>query len=579
MAEEEQESTAMAKEEEQESTASAKEEEQKSTALKNTVTIEEAGPCKKKVIVEIPEEAIKNVTDEQYRTLSKDAMVPGFRKGRAPRRLLEKRFGKEITEQVKLKLLADASDSAIKDNELNTIREPDIDFEKRFLFNVVLELQGDLDNGIISEEVRQEFENNEAPLSQHATISVEQPGNRWLVTDNLKKYPVRKEEDRLNIYENIELPDTGALKFDFEVEVRPDFDLPELDGIPVEKQKLEVTDEQIDREIEQLRRWSGVWTPREDEEAELDDQIIADAVLKAADAEEQEKLNNIEIHVRQNGFVGAVPVEKLDELLIGAKAGDVKQTTVDVPKTYFRETYRGKKVDIQITVKDIKWLKPAALDENFLKRFGVDDETELQEKFRDMLQGRLETQGRTEMTEQIYRYLLDNTDFDLPVDVVADQAEMLLQRQYSNLLMRGLSREQVEEQMEQLQAGSEQQAKEQLKTFFIMDKIAEKLEIDVSEEEINGHIAQLAIQQGQRPERMREQMLRDGSLAQFRLQVRENKCIAKLLESAKITEKEAEKKAKKPGKTARKSVKETAKKVSVPEKKQPKKRKTTGKPR
>ena len=508
MAEEEQESTAMAKEEEEQATETKnKEEEQESTALKNTVTIEEAGPCKKKVIVEIPEESIKKATDEQYRTLSKDALVPGFRKGRAPRRLLEKRFGKEITEQVKLKLLADASDSAIKDNELNTLREPDIDFE------------------------------------------------------------------------NIELPDTGTLKFDFEVEVRPEFDLPELDGIAVEKRKLEVTDEQIDREIEQLRKWSGVWTPRQDEEAELDDQIIADAVLKAADDEEQEKLNNIEIHVRQNGFVGAVPVEKLDELLIGAKAGDVKQTTVDVPKTYFRETYRGKKVDIQITVKDIKWLKPAALDETFLKRFGTEDETELQEKFRDMLQGRLETQGRTEMTEQIYRFLLDNTDFDLPVDVVANQAEMVLRRQQISLMQRGLSREQIEEQMEQLQAGSEQQAREQLKTFFIMDKIAEKLEIDVSEEEINGHIAQLAIQQGQRPERMREQMLRDGSLAQFRLQVREDKCTAKLLESAKITEKEAEKKAKKAGKIARKSVKKTANKVSVPEKKQPKKRKTTGKPR
>jgi len=482
-------------------------EEQESTALKNTVTIEEAGPCKKKVIVEIPEESIKNATDKEYKTLGKDALVPGFRKGRAPRRLLEKRFGKEITEQVKLKLLADASGSAIKDNELNTLREPDIDFE------------------------------------------------------------------------NIELPDTGALKFDFEVEVRPEFDLPQLDGIPVEKRKLEVTDEQIDREIEQLRRWSGVWTPRQAGVVELDDQIIADAVLKADDAEEQEKLNNIEIFVRKTGFVGMVPVEKLDELLVGAKAGDVRQTSVDVPKTYFREQYRGKKVDIQITIKDIKFLKPAALDENFLNRFGVEDETELREKFRDSLQSRLETQWRTEMTEQIYQHLLDNTDFDLPVDIVADQAEMLLRRQQISLMQRGLSREQIEEQMEQLQASSDQQAKEQLKIFFIMDKIAEKLKIEVSEEEINGHIAQLAIQRGQRPERMREQMLRDGSLAQFRLQVREDKCIAKLLESAKITEIEAEKKAKKTRKAARKAEKKPAKKSAGTEKKQAKRRKTTAKPR
>jgi len=74
-----------------------------------------------------------------------------------------------------------------------------------------------------------------------------------------------------------------------------------------------------------------------------------------------------------------------------------------------------------------------------------------------------------------------------------------------------------------------------------MDKVADKLEIDVTEEEINGRIAQLAIQRGQRPERMREEMQRDGSLAQFSLQVRESKCIAKLLESANVTEKKAEK--------------------------------------
>ncbi|MCH7557425.1 MAG: trigger factor [Planctomycetes bacterium] len=502
MAEEEQSTTP----EEEQATATEEEqptapEEEQSTALKNTVTIEEAGPCKKKVSIEIPEEKIKNVTDEQYNTLRKEALVPGFRKGRAPRRLLEKRFGKDTTEQIKLKLLADASESAIKDNEVQIIGEPDIDFE------------------------------------------------------------------------NIEMPAEGPLKFDFEVEVRPDFDLPQLEGIPVTRTKLEVTDEQVDREIERLQRWSGIWTPRKDGVVEPDDQIIADALIKAEGIEEEQKLDNIEIYVRQNGFVGQIPVEKLDELLAGAKAGQTKQISVDVPKTYFREEYRGKKVDIQIAIKDIKWLKPAELDENFLTRLGIEDENELREKTEDSLQSRLETQARTQMSEQIYEYLLDNTDFDLPLDVVAAQAKTLLQRQYTNLMMRGLAREQLEEQMEQLQAGSEEQARKQLKTFFIMDKVADKLEIDASEEEINGHIAQIAIQRGQRPERMREDMERDGSLAQFKLEVRQNKCIAELLETAKITEKKSEKKAKKARKPTKESATKTAEKPAGAEKKQPQKHK------
>jgi trigger factor len=471
--------------------------EEESPKPKNTVTIEEAGPCKKKVSIEIPEEAIKMATDEQYENLRKEALLPGFRKGRAPRRLLEKRFGKETTEQIKLSLLAEASESALKDNELDTLGEPDIDFEK------------------------------------------------------------------------IEMPEEGPLKFDFEVEVRPEFELPELEGISVTKTTLEVTDEQIDREIERLQRWSGVWTPRKDGAVEPEDQIIADALIKTEGVEEQQKLDNIEIHIRQNGFVGEVPVEKLDELLTGAKCGETKEINVDVPKTYFREEYRGKKVEISVEIKDIKWLKPAELDQAFLTRLGMEDENELREKTQDTLQSRLETQVRTEMSEQIYQYLHDNTNLELPLDIVAQQATSLLQRQYQNLMMRGLPREQLNEQLEQLQAGSEEQAKKQLKTFFIMDKVAEKLDIKVSDEEINGHIAQLAIQRQQRPEKMREDMERNGSLAQFTLEVRQNKCVEKLLETANITEKKPEKKAKKDKKPAKKTTK-TAKKKE-PKKKTPKK--------
>ncbi len=521
--------------------------EKQAPALKYTAAIDPAGPCKKKVSIEIPEEEIKNATDKQYYDLRKEALVPGFRKGRAPRRLLEKRFGKETTEQVKLKLLVDASGAAIKDNKLEVLGEPDIKHEK------------------------------------------------------------------------IELPESGPFKFDFEIEVRPEFDLPPLECIPITRTKLEVTDEHVTKEIERIRKWSGLWTPREGGVVELEDEIIADVVLKPVpsavegpvsgavdvpvppqdaseqsevektkassaelaaktegmdsasspqpaatvrqhgEVEQEQKLNNIEIYVRKNGFVGAIPVERLDELLVGARAGDVKQTNVEVPKTYYKEEFRGKKVDIQITIKEIKWLRPAELDEDFLKRLEVKDEAELHEKIHDSLHSQLEQQIRAAMAEQIYQYLIDNTRFELPLDIVAEHSATLLKRQYINLLMRGLPKQQIEERMEQLRASSEEQAKQQFKIFFIIDKIADKLGIETNEEEINGHIAQLALQQGRRPEKMREEMERDGSLAQFKLQVHERKCIDKLLETAAVTEAAGgEKKAakKRESKSTKKAAKE-----------------------
>jgi len=499
--------------ENEETTASEQEEgtqetEQPRTA-KNTVAVEDIGPCKKKVTIEVPEETIKEAADEQYRELRRDAVLPGFRKGRAPRRLLEKRFGKETGEQIKLKLLSEASEAAIKGKKLDILTEPDVD------------------------------------------------------------------------YQHLELPATGPLKFEFEVEVRPEFELPALEGIPVTRPKLEVTEGQIDREIEQLQRWAGVWTPREGGTVERDDQVIAGVRQNIVLTEEEKakqvaqvegkaggeeatptyipeaetKLDNAEVFVRPNGFVGPVPVEKLDELLVGASIGDRKTTTVEIPKTYFREELQGRKVDVEIEIKEIKYLKLAEVNEHFLQRYEVQSVNELRDKIRDNLQARVESQVRSDMSDQVYQYLLDNAKFDLPLDIVARQAGSVLQRQYINLLSRGLSRQQVDEQMEQLRAGSEEQAKQQLKTFFITDKVAEKLGVDVSEEEINGHIARVAIQRGQRPEKLKEQMERDGSLSQFRLDVRQSKCISKLLESANIAEQAPEEKA---GKSKRSKKKATA---------------------
>jgi trigger factor len=502
----------MADENEETTTSEQKEESQEAEqprTAKNTVVVEDVGPCKKKVTVEIPEETIKEAADEQYRELRRDTVLPGFRKGRAPRRLLEKRFGKETGEQIKLKLLAEASEAAIKDRELDILGDPDVD------------------------------------------------------------------------YEHVALPETGPLKFEFEVEIRPQFDLPPLEGIPVTRPKLEVTESQIDREVEQLQRWSGVWTPREGGTVERDDQIIAgvrqnleltdeEKAKQAAQVEgktegepaptylpeAETKLDNAEIYVRPNGFVGSVPVEKLDELLVGAAVGDKKTTTVEIPKTYFREELQGRKVNVEIEIKEIKYLKPAEVNEHFLSRYEVQSIEELREKIRDNLQARLESQVRDNMSEQVYQYLLDNTKFDLPLDIVSRQAGNVLQRQYMNLLSRGLTRQQIEEQMEQLRAGSEEQARQQLKTFFIMDKVAEQLEIEVSEEEINGDIARVAIQRGQRPEKLKEQMERDGSLAQFRLDVRQGKCISKLLEAANIAEAAPEEKSGKSKKAKKKSTAE-----------------------
>ncbi len=69
--------------------------------------------------------------------------------------------------------------------------------------------------------------------------------------------------------------------------------------------------------------------------------------------------------------------------LLGQSRATQENSALTVPKTFFKEEYRGKNVDIKITVKDIKWLKPAEINADFLKRFGVETEAELREQMRD----------------------------------------------------------------------------------------------------------------------------------------------------------------------------------------------------
>ena len=442
--------------------------EQTSEEVKNVVTISDAGVCKKKIEIEIPESKVREFMDKKYQDLRKEAVVPGFRKGRAPLRLLEKRFGTDVTKQSKLELIIGAADEAIKDSKLDTLGDPEVDHEK------------------------------------------------------------------------IELPVSGPMKFAFEVEIRPEFELPELDGIEVEKPKIETTDETVEGELTMLRRRAGVWSPQE-KAVELDDQILANVILVTEGEAAQDKRDNVEIYVRKTSFVAGIPVEDLDQLLKGAKHGDTRKTTVEVPATFFNEAYRGKKVDVEITVKEVKVLELAEVNEEFLQRYGASDAADLKNMIREQMGHQAEQQARSAMSEQVFAYLRDKVEFELPEALVASQSLSILQRQYSNLLMRGLSREQVDEQMDQLKASSEEQAQEMLKMFFIMDKIATKLDVSVSEEEINSHIAYVAATRGRRPEKMREELARDGSLSQFVMQIREQKCVEKILEKAKISDVEPEK--------------------------------------
>jgi len=468
------------------------------TKLQCTVTIDDNGPWKKKVSVLIPRQEIDKELDKQYGDLQHTADIPGFRKGRAPRRLIEKRYGDDVSDRTKLGLLAQALEQIEGEQDFEVLGEPDFDPTK------------------------------------------------------------------------IELPQTGDLKFEYDVEVKPKFELPNLEGVRVEKPILEINEERINEALEQLRQRYGRLEDITDETAKENDFIKADIIMKLADVEEPEKMDDFLLSVGSEEISG-IPIDGLAKLLMGVKISEVKTCTAKVPEEHPKKDYRGKEAEFSIKVKTIRRFHPAELNEEFFTALGVADEADLKKRIAENLENQADREIHKLMTNQVYGYLDKNVAFELPTGVASRHADGLLTRRYYELLRDGVPEEKISENIEQLKASTSKQAAGQLKMSFIMEKVAEKLNLEVTEEEINGAIAQFAAMHQRRPERVREEMQREGRLDELKNMIRDEKAVDRILEMAEVIDAPVKKETAKPKKQPA-AKKTEAKTEAEPKTAKPKKR-------
>ncbi|NLX06852.1 MAG: trigger factor [Phycisphaerae bacterium] len=439
----------------------------------NVASVEDVGTLKKKVTIEIPEQEVNKKLDQNFGELANSAQVPGFRVGRAPRRLVEKRFAKDVREQVRLTLMAEGIQQALEKADLKTIGEPDFDMEK------------------------------------------------------------------------VELPENGPMTFAFEVEVEPEFELPSLDGIEVTEKDVEVTDKDIDEQIENIRwRLAVLEDQPEDAKVEKGDHITADMSLEVGDLPPEVR-HEIDLVARDQPIEG-VPFDKLDEALAGAAVGETREAgPVTVSQEHANENWRGKEAKVRIGVKKIsKWRLPEANDE-LAKKIGFGSVQDWRDTTRTQLEARKGQQVRRDLEDQVRSHLLANTKLDLPEGLIERQTDRALVRRVIELRQMGFPEVVIRGRIDELRTGARDRVVDDLKFSFIVDKIARQFEIEVTEGEVNSLIANIAASQGRRPERAREEMMRDGSYDSVFGVLRERKVLEKLLDNAKITKAEGQAKEQK----------------------------------
>jgi trigger factor len=424
------------------------------------VDIEDAGTLRKKVAVTVPRERIDAKFNEMFGELGQSAQVPGFRVGHAPRRLIEKRFGREVAEDVRNGVVGEALGQVLEGQELNVLGEPDLDVDA------------------------------------------------------------------------IELPDSGPLSFSFEVEVAPDFDLPEYKGIPLKRPSAEVTDELVDQSLEQFLASRGTFRPVKGP-AEEGDMVDVDFKVVGENIEHVE--SDTELRVRPAQVQG-IPLEDLGQALAGTKPGDTRTLKATVPAGHPNENWRDKDVEITIDVKDVKRLESPELDDELARDMGFASAAELREAVRDNLEDRLAEEAQRSMREQACKHLLDAVEFDLPPEASDRHANRLLTRRYVSMMMQGVPREQLDGQISQLQEQAKEEAATDLKLSFILGNIADAEGIQVDEGEVNARVAAMARQQNRRPERLRQELSAEGRMETLVNSLLEEKALDHIVQSAEVTE-------------------------------------------
>ena len=341
-------------------------------------------------------------------------------------------------------------------------------------------------------------------------------------------------EPQFDNADEIKLPETGSLSYSFEIEVQPEIVLPPLTGLSVRQPKVQVTEQHVDQAMLNLRQQQGALVPVEDRGVEAGDYLIADVRL-TVDGSVISQQHDGQIIAKPGRFAG-IQIDDLDVKLQGQKPGEKRQFTVAVPSTHPNEQVRGKEVTVEIELKEIKKLELAEINQAFLDSLGFVDEKELREALREQMVQRVEYDVEQTMRDQIGNYLLQMVNIDLPSKLSDRQAERVLKRRRIELLMRGMPEEQADARIDALRATVKDEALRDLKLFFILQKIANDFNVDVSEAELNGRIALLAAQSGKRPEKLKQEMTADGTLLSMYVQMREHKALDKILESAKIEE-------------------------------------------
>jgi trigger factor len=416
------------------------------------VKIDKPSACERHVTVTVAQDDVARYLKDAFNELMPKAELPGFRPGRAPRKLVESRFKEHIADQVKGKLLMDSLTQMSDDHQFTAISEPD--------FNM----------------------------------------------------------------DSVQLPDEGPMVFEFDIEVRPEFDLPRWKGLTLERPTHEYSENEVRERLNQLLSKYG---QLEQHDGPIEAGHFVTMTLRVThDGQQLSQLTEETIEVKPTLSLVDAKLEGFDKLLIGHKAGETIDTKLTISPESDNEALRGKQVDLSMEIATVEHRKLPELTRDFMERIGgFADEAELTAEVRREMERQLKFFQKQRVRQQITAELTVTATWDLPQDLLRRQARRELDRALMELQSSGFSNEQIRAYMNELHQNAMASTARALKEHFILERIAEDEKFEAEPGDYDDEIALLADQADETPRRVRARLEKKGLMDTLRNQIVERKVI------------------------------------------------------
>ena len=390
-----------------------------------------------KLTIEASAEECEAAVEKAYQKAKKSISLPGFRKGKAPRRMIEKMYGTGVFyEDAANELIPDAYSKALSECEEQIVSQPKIDV--------------------------------------------------------------------------VQIESGKPFIFTAEVALKPEVTLGEYKGVEVEKAPVEVTDAEIDAEVDKQREQNARTIDIDDRAVEKGDMIKLDFDGSVDGVPfDGGKAENYDLTVGSGSFIPG-----FEDQLIGKNAGDDVDVNVTFPEEYHAEDLAGKEATFKVKIHEIKAKEIPELDDEFVQDVSEFDTVA---EYKDSVKAKLEEQKQNEIKrayqDEAIDKIVDKSTMELPDAMIDTQCENMINQFAQQMAQQGLSMDQYLQfsglTLDQLKEQVRPDAITRIKSSLVLEQIAKEENIEITDADVDAEIEKMAAMYNMEADKLKEYMGED----------------------------------------------------------------------